>query len=50
MVEFLPLYEFDNNEGIGNYWGYMPLCYFAPHKKYAFNKKDGEAIVEFREW
>jgi len=49
MVEFLPLYEFDDKEDIGNYWGYMPLCYFAPHKNYAFNKKDGEVIVEFQQ-
>ncbi len=49
MVEFLPLYEFDDKEDIGNYWGYMPLCYFAPHKKYAFNQDDGKAIAEFRE-
>ncbi len=49
MVEFLPLYEFDNKEGIGNYWGYMPLCYFAPCKKYSFNKNDGEVIFEFQE-
>lgn len=49
MVEFMPLAEFDNKEGIGNYWGYMPLCYFAPHKKYSFNKNDGEVITEFRD-
>jgi len=49
MVEFLPLHQFDNGEGIGNYWGYMPLCYFAPHKKYAFNTKDGEVTAEFQE-
>lgn len=49
MVEFLPLHEFDNKEDGGNYWGYMPLCYFAPHKKYAFNQNDGDAILEFRE-
>ncbi len=49
MVEFLPLHEFDNKEDGGNYWGYMPLCYFAPHKKYSFNKNDGEVILEFRE-
>lgn len=49
MVEFLPVYEFDEAEGIGNYWGYMPLCFFAPHKKYAYNQADGAAIVEFRE-
>ncbi len=49
MVEFLPLHEFDDKEDIGNYWGYMPLCYFAPHKKYAFNTADGEAVAEFQE-
>ncbi len=49
MVEFLPVAEFDNKEDIGNYWGYMPLCYFAPHKKYSFNQNDGEAVTEFRE-
>lgn len=49
MVEFMPLAEFDDKEGIGNYWGYMPLCYFAPHKKYAFTRADGDVIVEFRE-
>ncbi len=49
MVEFLPLQEFDDKEDIGNYWGYMPLAYFAPHKKYSFNASDGEAVAEFRE-
>jgi len=49
MVEFLPLNEFDPKEGIGNYWGYMPLCYFALHKKYAFNQNDGDSVSEFRQ-
>lgn len=49
MVEFLPLQEFDDREDIGNYWGYMPLAYFAPHKKYAFNGADGEAVAEFQD-
>ena len=50
MIEFLPVFEFDDKEDIGNYWGYMPLCYFAPHKKYAFNKKDGEAMLNSGKW
>ncbi len=49
MVEFLPIQEFDDKEDIGNYWGYMPLAYFAPHKKYVFNTADGEAVAEFQE-
>lgn len=48
MVEFLPLQEFDANEGCGNYWGYMPLAYFAPVKRYAYDKREGLAAVEFK--
>ncbi|MCA9052553.1 MAG: glycogen-debranching protein, partial [Planctomycetaceae bacterium] len=32
-VEFLPVFQFDPQEG--NYWGYMPLNFFAPHAQYA---------------
>lgn len=49
MIEFLPLTEFDDKQGGGNYWGYMPLGYFAPAKKYAQNKESGSALKEFRE-
>ncbi len=49
MIEFLPLTEFDNMQGGGNYWGYMPLGYFAPAKKYASDKSPGGALREFRE-
>jgi Type II secretory pathway, pullulanase PulA and related glycosidases len=33
MVELLPVQQFDPQEG--NYWGYMPLNFFAPHAGYA---------------
>lgn len=49
MIEFLPLTEFDDRENGGNYWGYMPLGYFAPAKKYASDKTPGGALREFRE-
>ena len=49
MIEFLPLNEFDSKQNGVNYWGYMPLAYFAPARKYAFNKEQGSLIKEFRE-
>jgi glycogen operon protein len=32
-VELMPVFQFDPQEG--NYWGYMPLSFFAPHQGYA---------------
>ena len=49
MIEFLPLTEFDHKQGGANYWGYMPLGYFAPAKKYSSDKSAGGALKEFRE-
>lgn len=43
-VELMPVYQFDPQEG--NYWGYMPLNFFAPHNAYASNPRD--AHNEFR--
>ena len=37
-VELLPVQQFDPQEG--NYWGYMPLNFFAPHRTYASNPAD----------
>ena len=31
-VELMPVFQFDPQEG--NYWGYMPLNFFAPHHEY----------------
>ncbi len=45
-VELMPVFEFDDTEP--NYWGYMPLNFFAPHQKYASDPSRCEAIQEFR--
>ena len=38
MVELLPVQQFDPQDG--NYWGYMPLNFFAPHRPYAADPED----------
>ena len=43
VVELLPIHQFDPQEG--NYWGYMTLNFFAPHRQFAC----GEPVPEFRE-
>jgi glycogen operon protein len=45
VVELLPVQQFDPQEG--NYWGYMPLNFFAPHQTYAADPAD--ARREFKE-
>jgi isoamylase len=42
-VELLPIHQFDPQEG--NYWGYMTLNFFSPHREYAC----GDPAWEFRE-
>ena len=32
-VELMPVFQFDASEP--NYWGYMPLSFFAPHDRYS---------------
>ena len=44
-VELLPVFQFD--PGGNNYWGYMPLGFFAAHGPYAADQSDG-GITEFR--
>jgi isoamylase len=44
-VELLPVHQFDPQEG--NYWGYMPMNFFAPHHEYASLPK--EALREFQQ-
>src|SRR6516165_4381290 len=37
-VELLPVFAFDEQDGpsgLGNYWGYQPLSFFAPHDGYS---------------
>jgi isoamylase len=42
VIELMPIHQFDPQEG--NYWGYMTLNFFAPHRGYA----SGSAHDEFR--
>jgi glycogen operon protein len=57
-VELLPVYEFDENEVrrvnpetgefLKNFWGYSPICFFAPKAAYAAYGRDGNQVAEFR--
>lgn len=55
-VEFLPVQETQNdtndvvpNTDAGdNYWGYMTLNYFAPDRRFAYNKAAGGPTTEFK--
>jgi isoamylase len=44
-VELLPVFQFDPDED--DYWGYMPLGFFAPHYVYASDDSDC-GVAEFR--
>lgn len=58
-VELMPVYEFDechnpfNNPETGkrllDIWGYSPLSFFAPMRRYASGSKIGSEIREFKE-
>ncbi len=53
-IEFLPVHETDNDcnpdDGPGgNYWGYMTYGYFAPDRRYAYDKSPGGPTREFKE-
>lgn len=45
-VELMPIFQFDPDDG--NYWGYMPLNFFAPHHVYATNPLSCPQRDEFR--
>lgn len=53
-VEFLPVQEFaddqnDDDDPRGdNYWGYMPINYFAPNRRYAADQSPGGPTREFK--
>jgi isoamylase len=51
-VELLPVFAFDEQDGppgLGNYWGYQPLSFFAPHDGYSSRPDPLGAIDEFRD-
>ncbi|GIW98568.1 MAG: glycogen debranching enzyme [Pirellulaceae bacterium] len=46
-VELMPIHQFDPQEG--NYWGYMPMSFFAPHDRYATGSSPCCQLAEFRQ-
>jgi glycogen operon protein len=56
-VELLPIFEFDDSavalnpagEPVGNYWGYSPVGFFAPHSGYAVTNDAISRLDEFRD-
>ena len=51
----MPVHEFPildcygNRPPRSNYWGYDPLCFFAPHRGYAVSNEPGSQVREFKE-
>src|SRR5215472_17438358 len=51
-VELLPVIAFDERDGppgLGNYWGYQPLSFFAPHDGYSSSSEPLGVLDEFRD-
>ena len=53
-IELLPVHESDNdgnldNSAGGNYWAYMTYGYFAPDRRYSYDKSLGGPTKEFKE-
>src|ERR1700683_4877943 len=52
-VELLPVHQFVNDshlkeKGLGNYWGYNTIGFFAPHNAYAAGGSRGGQVQEFK--
>jgi isoamylase len=52
-VELLPVqHHIDDHmllrRGLTNYWGYQPICYFAPHPEYASTTDPEDGVAEFK--
>jgi len=51
-VELLPVFQFDAQDappGRGNYWGYAPISFFAPHQGYSSRPEPLAPVDEFRD-
>jgi glycogen operon protein len=46
IVELMPVFQRDPQEG--DYWGYMPLNFFAPHAQYASTQVADDLRLEFK--
>jgi glycogen operon protein len=52
-VELMPVQHFVHRrrliqEGLRNYWGYDPICFFAPYSGYSSDCSPGGAVREFK--
>lgn len=47
VVELMPVFQFDPQSN--DYWGYMPLSFFAPHHLYGSDQDHDALLNEFRE-
>ena len=52
-VELMPVHQFVtdshlNEKGLGNYWGYNTIGFFAPHNGYAASGTRGQQVQEFK--
>jgi isoamylase len=51
-IELLPVFQFDAQDappGQVNYWGYAPVCFFAPHQAYSSRQDSLGPVDEFRD-
>ena len=48
VVELMPVFQRDPQEG--DYWGYMPLNFFAPHAQYASTRRVASSISNLKTW
>jgi isoamylase len=58
-VELLPIFAFDEQgvsgvnpvtgQPLKDYWGYNPVCHFAPHTGYCVSPREGSHIRDFRD-
>jgi len=46
-IELMPVFQFDPQAK--DYWGYMPLSFFAPHHHYGSNHDHDALLTEFRD-
>jgi len=47
IVELMPVFQRDPQES--DYWGYMPMNFFAPHAQYASTRDDDDQHIEFKD-
>lgn len=51
-VELLPVQQFDEQKappGLTNFWGYEPVAFFAPHRRYSSRQDPLGPLYEFRD-